>query len=36
MISFDIAEYNDLYEEQEVLGEGCIGIVKKLVNKMNF
>ena len=31
LISFDVTKYFNEYEEREVLGEGCIGLVKLLI-----
>lgn len=31
LISFDMSKYFIEYEEKEILGEGCIGLVKCLV-----
>jgi len=32
-ITFGLADYHKKYEEQEILGEGCIGLVKALVDR---
>lgn len=32
-IFFDLKTYYDMYIEKEILGEGCIGLVKTVIRK---
>ncbi|CAD8093148.1 unnamed protein product [Paramecium primaurelia] len=34
-IKFELSEYNEKYTEGEVLGEGCIGLVKSITRKID-